>query len=284
MDNRIGGNGLGILISASNYNMIMNNLIGTDTTWTLDLGNQNGGIMILNDATDNKVIENTIGYNGEFGVQVQDSGSIRNRISKNLISKNLNTGILIEDGANEGIPSPEIGSFFELEIEGTGVPGQILEFFSDEENQGQIYLGSTTIDDTTGYFKYPLTEPPPFSHITVTAIDGAGNTSPFSNYFTTTDVDESLKARIPRQMALYQNYPNPFNPVTTIKYNLCGTAQVQIVIYDLLGKKVTTLVNDRLDAGIHTVQWNTSNLAAGIYICRLITKNFIQERKMLLLK
>ncbi|MBN2031382.1 T9SS type A sorting domain-containing protein [bacterium] len=283
IDNHIGGNGIGILISGSNYNMIMNNLIGTDTTWTQDLGNQNGGIAILSDATDNKVIENTIGYNGEFGVQVQGSGSIRNRISRNFISKNTNAGILIEDGANEDILSPEIASFFELEIVGMGAPGQILEFFSDEGNQGQRYLGTHTIDNTTGYFKYTLAAPPPFSHITVTAIDGAGNTSQFSNYFVT-QVDEKWTDHVPGRIALHQNYPNPFNTVTTISYDLTESCFVTLKIYDMRGRELQTLISAEKREGHYDIQWNTEGLPTGVYLYRLQAGEYVETRKLILQK
>lgn len=283
IDNHIGGNGLGILISCSNYNMIMNNFIGTNAGWTLDLGNQNGGIVILDDAADNKVTENTIGYNGEFGVQVQGSGSIRNRISRNLISKNLNAGILIEDGANEDIPSPEIASFIELEIEGMGIPGQIIEVFSDEGNQGQTYLGSTTIDDTIGYFKHTLPEPPPFPHITVTAIDGAGNTSQFSEYFVT-HIDEQQTVIAPHRFALYQNYPNPFNPVTTISYDLLEPCFVTLKIYDMRGREIRTIVNEHKQEGHYDVRWDTGGLPTGIYLYRLKAGDYVETRKLILQK
>ncbi len=88
----------------------------------------------------------------------------------------------------------------------------------------------------------------------------------------------------PAGFILNQNYPNPFNPATTIRYTLAKNSRVKIVVYDVLGKEVETLVNARLNAGEHTVQWNIKNMASGIYIYKLITKDFVQAKKMLLLK
>lgn len=97
------------------------------------------------------------------------------------------------------------------------------------------------------------------------------------------DVDDDLSA-IPNQCILDQNYPNPFNPSTEIRYTLGKGSRVKIVVYDILGKEITTLVNDRFNAGEHAVQWNTENIASGIYIYQLITENFVQAKKMMLVK
>ena len=254
-----------------------------------DLMAPNGGIKILNDAHDNKVIGNTVGYNGEFGVQVRGPGSVRNRISRNMISKNADAGILIEDGANEDITVPEIASFIKPEVEGTGVPGQILEFFSDEGNQGQHYLGTMTIEDTTGYFKYALPVQPSFSHITVTGIDAAGNTSQFSNTITATDVDQSTKVDIPRQMALHQNYPNPFNPNTEIRYSLVEKSKVVLTVHNIHGQKIRYLENRIKPAGTFSVIWDgrddlISQVSSGVYFIVFRSGDFFQIRKALLIR
>ena len=89
---------------------------------------------------------------------------------------------------------------------------------------------------------------------------------------------------VPSGFSLDQNYPNPFNPATTIRYTLAKNSRVKIVVYDVLGKEIATLVNTKLNAGEHTVQWNTENMASGIYIYKLMTKDFVQARKMMLLK
>ena len=89
---------------------------------------------------------------------------------------------------------------------------------------------------------------------------------------------------VPKKYTLYQNYPNPFNPSTTIKYDLPQSSEVNLTVYNILGEKVRTLVNGMEGAGYHSVEFDASNLASGTYIYRLQAQNFIQTKKMLLLK
>jgi len=89
---------------------------------------------------------------------------------------------------------------------------------------------------------------------------------------------------IPERPFLKQNYPNPFNPTTTITYDLPQRTSVDISIYDLLGRKLLTLVNETQGAGSYKVQLNLSLFASGIYIYQLKTNLITQTRKMMLLK
>jgi hypothetical protein len=95
--------------------------------------------------------------------------------------------------------------------------------------------------------------------------------------------------QIPSQYELSQNYPNPFNPSTTIKYALATDSRVSIHIYNMLGEKVRTLVNNQQEAGYYSVQWDGSNdynqkVSSGIYIYRLEAGSFVQTKKMNLIK
>jgi hypothetical protein len=83
---------------------------------------------------------------------------------------------------------------------------------------------------------------------------------------------------------LYQNYPNPFNSSTHIRYKLQASVFVTLKVYDVLGKEVITLVNDRQTAGNHSVQFNASRFASGVYFYRLETETYHDTRKLLLLK
>ncbi len=90
---------------------------------------------------------------------------------------------------------------------------------------------------------------------------------------------------VPLQVSLEQNYPNPFNPSTNIKYQLPKQANVRIVVFNALGQKVRTLVNERQEAGEYTLTFDASDLAGGIYYYCIQTGNrFTQVKKMLLLK
>jgi hypothetical protein len=96
-------------------------------------------------------------------------------------------------------------------------------------------------------------------------------------------VDESREG-IPGTFALYQNYPNPFNPTSTIRYDLPHSSDVAIKLYDVLGREVSTLVNEKQEAGYRQVTWDATNVASGMYFYRLSTTDFVQTRKLLLLR
>jgi len=103
-----------------------------------------------------------------------------------------------------------------------------------------------------------------------------------------TDVKE-LNKLIPDQFAVYQNYPNPFNPSTIITYALPQASKVTIVIYDMLGREVKTLVDNYETPGNHQIVWNGDNnfgakVASGAYIYRVVAGNFVATKKMVLLK
>ena len=91
-------------------------------------------------------------------------------------------------------------------------------------------------------------------------------------------------AELPTDYTLSQNYPNPFNPQTTIELELPKQTVVDLSIYNILGQKVTTLVNGEVPAGLHTYTWNAGGNSSGIYFYRLTTENGIETKKMTLLK
>ncbi len=88
----------------------------------------------------------------------------------------------------------------------------------------------------------------------------------------------------PNNYTLFQNYPNPFNPNTKIRYFIPEDGNVKITIYNILGQKVTELVNGNIKAGKYETEFNGSNFASGVYIYRIKTDNFVQSKKMILLK
>ncbi|MEA1987371.1 MAG: lamin tail domain-containing protein [Candidatus Marinimicrobia bacterium] len=96
-------------------------------------------------------------------------------------------------------------------------------------------------------------------------------------------------SNLPEKFALHQNYPNPFNPTTNIKFDLPNAMDVQLVIYDIMGRKITTLVNNHMEAGYKNVVWNGTNdfgsrVSSGIYIYRVIAGQNIKTMKMSYIK
>ena len=100
---------------------------------------------------------------------------------------------------------------------------------------------------------------------------------------------ESILADIPEEFSLSQNYPNPFNPLTKIDFALPKTGRVVITIYNILGQEVTTIINQRLDYGYHTVTWQGTDrmgrpVGSGVYFSELKAAGFRKTRKKLLMK
>ena len=94
----------------------------------------------------------------------------------------------------------------------------------------------------------------------------------------------SIVGSVPREYSLSQNHPNPFNPETVIEYALPIRSEVNLTIYNLRGQEVALLINGNMPAGNHRVSWDASNFASGIYFYRLQAGDFMETRKMVLLK
>ena len=88
----------------------------------------------------------------------------------------------------------------------------------------------------------------------------------------------------PEQYALYQNYPNPFNPVTKIRYSVPHLSNVVINIIDILGNEIETIVNEEKPAGKYEFEFDGNKLSSGIYFYRLQASNYIETKKMVLIK
>ena len=104
---------------------------------------------------------------------------------------------------------------------------------------------------------------------------------------------EKNQTTIPEKYSLHQNYPNPFNPVTKIKFDIPASGfplgrgaggMTVLKVYDILGKEIETLVNEKLSPGSYSVDWNASQYPSGVYFYRLTTEGFSETKKMILLK
>jgi len=89
---------------------------------------------------------------------------------------------------------------------------------------------------------------------------------------------------LPEEYSLAQNYPNPFNPVTEISLSLPQTSKITLDVFNLLGQKVTTIYEGKLEAGTHSFNWDGSSVASGVYLYRLMADDFVETKKMILLK
>jgi len=89
---------------------------------------------------------------------------------------------------------------------------------------------------------------------------------------------------IPEDFSIHSIYPNPFNPITNIIYGLPEHVNVQILVYDLSGRQVKTLISEFQTPGYHSVNWNADNLPSGVYLIRMDSGDFAQTQKVVLVK
>jgi hypothetical protein len=101
-------------------------------------------------------------------------------------------------------------------------------------------------------------------------------------YIPVTSVSEELNYI--NSYSLSNNYPNPFNPMTSIQYVIGSRQFVSLKVYDVLGTEIETLVNEEKTAGSYAINWNAENLPSGVYFYSLQAGDFIQTKKMILLK
>ncbi len=89
---------------------------------------------------------------------------------------------------------------------------------------------------------------------------------------------------LPAEFKLHQNFPNPFNPVTKIEFEIPKSSFTNIEIFDVLGREVESLVNEKLEAGIYSVDWNGNKYSSGEYFYRIAAGDFIETKRMTLIK
>jgi len=163
-----------------------------------------------------------------------------------------------------------------------------FQYFTLEKSlnsEFQEYETFETIDTSYIDLEYVLNET---NYYRLAAVDHAGNVSEYSDVVEAAVLSIDVEL-IPDVYALHQNYPNPFNPVTTLRYDLPEDAVVSIVIYDVIGRKVKSLVNTIQAAGYRSVRWDATNsfgepVSAGMYIYMIQAGEFRQTKKMVLLK
>lgn len=174
-----------------------------------------------------------------------------------------------------------------------GGSGNAPLFVSSAKNPGEIVVGGMAISsppvDGTGdlvefvfrTFEDPL--PNDFQVLEGVLVDLAGNV----DQVVAVEIDR-LDLR-PEDYGLDQNMPNPFNPATTINYQIPDAGQVKLIIYNLLGQEVRTLVDMNMEAGFHNMVWDGADdfgrqVASGVYIYRMTSNDFSSTRRMMLLK
>ena len=151
--------------------------------------------------------------------------------------------------------------------------------------------GDGTVSFQTSLFKKPVGEwcfeVTNVTHATFTYDAGANNVTAACEsgwLYGSSSGQAALVNPLPTEFGLTQNYPNPFNPVTVISFSLPTSGPVQVTVYNTAGQKVATLASGYFEAGIHSVEWDGSMYSSGVYFYKLQASNFVDTRKMILLK
>jgi len=194
--------------------------------------------------------------------------------------------------------------FFGLNI----VPVELISFKAEvDENRVKLLWETATEINNSGFAVERSTDNISFERIGF--IEGKGTTTESQEYSfidvslgnkgkyyyrlnqidydgteTYSDVIEIEYTLIPKVFSLSQNYPNPFNPITTLQFGIPKEVKVTLKIYDVIGREVETIVNEKMQPGYYEYKWNASNFATGVYFYRLTAGSFVQTKKMILMK
>lgn len=154
---------------------------------------------------------------------------------------------------------------------GEGVIANLI-FEVNDESVSEISIEATTLKD-------------PYHALLFVHHDEKGEIILTSPEFNSTSVALSNGAgELPDTYSLLQNYPNPFNPTTLIAFNLPEASQVELSVYNVLGQKVLVLVDQRMDAGEHQVEFDGSTMSSGVYFYRIAADSYNETKKMVMLK
>ncbi|MBA7547924.1 hypothetical protein ES705_40365 [subsurface metagenome] len=282
MDNWIGGNTDGIGLWECSDNLVFGNRIGTDPEWTNDISNSGDGIQIGHESKHNMIMGNFIGNNIRDGIRITGIKAMYNTISENSISMNEFKGINLVDGANSGITTPKITIVQENEIFGTASPSSIIEIYTDNDDEGRIIQG-VVMSDPAGNWGWAGAIQGSFDSIRVTATDTMGNTSEFGKYVPEEEPSSIEKTRHPIPFTLMQNYPG-YHPEIHISFDLPTYTDVSLDVYNLSGVKVYEIHKGKLQTGHHSLSWNTSPHASGVYLIRMQTIQGALTKKCVVIK
>jgi hypothetical protein len=159
---------------------------------------------------------------------------------------------------------------------------RIVEWQLNDPNSVGTWIGNGVLEGTLRFDSFQLTHE---------AADDISGRIYFDNLRLVKKTTEPLfiagkNNQVPHKFQLYQNYPNPFNPSTTIAFDIPKNGLVKLTVYDVLGREVERLINERMNAGRYKFEFNADvlGLASGVYIYRLSINNKAQSKRMLLLK
>ena len=167
------------------------------------------------------------------------------------------------------------GTSVELFFPADSLAVPLSEWNPDSSIQARFYV-------LAGWGGYDNKLPPDGSYYWFKMSDVDPINSPLS-------VGGGISGNLPTNYKLSQNFPNPFNPTTNITYNIPKQTDVKLSVYNILGQKIATLVNEIQNAGVYSIQWNAqdvlgNNISSGIYFYRIETDDYTMTKKMLLVR
>lgn len=254
-----------VFLNSSNGNF--NRYVRTDYTGTYRIGFLAGELPASNIWLGTGDSEDTGIVSAVYRLPLINAGNI---ITKDLVIYRTNstiTGTVTLDGSPPNM---------EIEMYAIVTDSGYVQTYTDLN-------GNYTLNVSNKLFNYNVSPgylPPIYFSYSINAHPGQTNVN-FN--FTLTDI-ESSQSLIPKDYSLEQNYPNPFNPSTIISYQLPVSRQVSLKVYTLIGNEISTLVNEYQAAGRYDIEFNASSLPSGVYFYRLQAGNFVETKKMLLLK
>ena len=258
----------------------------TDNTWeviwTYQFGVGNDGITGLFGNERGIMIMDIDGDGNEEIVVIIDTKSMADSEPGEF----LEGGYIFEwDGSDDGLPDTPTATFDPpRDVLGhTQLENNSLVWDVDDDGVDELVL---THRGGNGMFLSVISLTPKTAGDVSSGVDVLVE---FQETFEFVGVDDARSATTPREYSLGQNYPNPFNPSTSIMYDVPATADVSLIIYDILGRNVRTLLNEQHNAGSYSVEWDGKNadgllVTSGIYFYRLEADQFAITKKMVLLR
>jgi len=260
------------LISLQLYNCFSNGIINSSLSTSNKIGGFIGQVsgydsicILINncfssvDVTGNDMVSGYIG-------RIYESVDVLNCYSTGQVNGNTNVG-----GFLGSVEYPEnvtvTNSYWDMETSGI-----------DSSAAGE---GRTTAEMTLPYSGNTYVG---WDFINVWRDDTSNQNNGYPTFLWVSGIEEDEDSVIPETSRLYKNYPNPFNPVTQIKFDLAKTGNVKLSVYNINGQKVAELLNGVQNAGIHTIEFDGSNLNSGVYYYTLETAGIRQTNKMILTK
>lgn len=260
--------------------------IGSDDTAQFWYVADNGGIF-MKTGLDGEPVDHSVSTTNFKDIAISDAG----------VAIVVGEGGAIYRAQLEAVAAPPVAP---TDLVGTYIPGPpvdvvALNWADNSTNEDGFYIWRQSpsdqnvilIDsveaDVTAYSDSSITESGTYTYL-VSAYNGEGETVITTPYEVAIDLTDVEETPLPAGYTLHQNYPNPFNPTTVISFRVAKTSNVKLEVYDMIGTKISTLLNERLRAGNHSLTFDASNLTSGIYFYRLITPEYQSTQKMSLIK